>query len=515
MLQKIFSEKLILFITIVVSVAAAYVSYTNNVMVAYNDAAAHLNTSRRIIDNLTPGIVQIGSVWLPLLHLAQIPFVANFFLWKSGIAGYLVSGISFVIASYYLYKLAYFFTNKKLASFAAVFVFISSLNLLYLQTTAMFEPMLMATAIPASYFLTRWLKEFELKHLILAALFIMLASLTRYDGWALFASSSVVVIFGSFFSKVKRGREGPALLFLFLAVFGILLWFLYNQLIFSDPLYFARSEYSARAQQEILEERGQLPTKGDVATSLFTYSLAVVVNNGLIICALFLLGFLTFLFKEHRKLFALGPLLLVVPFLFNVFSLFQGQSVIWMPMIPPYFTTYFNARYGLLMLPGLAFFAGYLVGKSKFLFAVVVLGIAAQLYLFLNPSVLPIMGHKIGIITLQDTVSSINPDTLSASKFLSERHTEGELILASSASADAFIYRTGVPLRHFITEGTGYYWKNSLRTPNQYASWAVFFNDESDRVGKVIGKDKYFKEQFTKVYTNNTYQIWRAKPKKQ
>jgi len=511
MIKRFFGTRLVFFIILVTAIIASYISYTNNIMVAYNDAAAHLNTSRRVIDSLTPGLVQIGSVWLPLLHIAEIPFVANFFLWKTGLAGAIVSGTSFIIAGVYLYKLVYFITSKKLASFAAVFVFISNFNLLYLQSTAMFEPMLMATAIPASYYLTLWLRDHSLKNLVLSALFVMLSTLTRYDGWAFFIASIGVVIIGSLFSKLKSGREGAIIIFVALAGFGIFLWLLYNYMIFSDALYFMSGEFSARAQQEVLEQRGQLATKHNLLLSLYTYCIAVIINSGIVIVGVFLLGLLVYLFRGWNKLYMLGPLLLLVPFGFNVVSLIQGQSVIWMPMIPPYFDTYFNARYGLLMLPALAFFSGYLVGKSRILFITLLFLITIQIYLFLNPKVFPLFGQEIGIITLQDTVSSINSNTVESSKFLSENHTEGELILVSSASVDAFIFRAGIPLKNFITEGTDYYWKNSLEDPRRHAEWVVFFNDMSDRVGKKVGKSRIISDHYVKLYTDDTYQIWKIK----
>lgn len=511
MIKNFVNEKLIIALSLTLSILATYYSYTHNIIVSYNDAAAHLNTARRIIDSLTPGLVQIGSVWLPLLHVLELPFVANTFLWKTGLAGAIVSGISFVVSTIYLYKLSYLVTKSKWASFASVIVFVGNLNLLYLQTTAMFEPLLMATAIPAAYYLTLWLKAHSLKNIILTAFFIMLATLTRYDGWGLFLAAIVIIFIGSYFSKIKSGKEGAIIIFVSLAGFGVFLWFLYNLMIFSDPLYFANSEFSARAQQVILEERGQLPTKKDIYVSLVTYSLAMIVNNGLLLVGGFILGLLIYLINIFRKAYYLGPLLLTIPFFFNVVSLYFGQSVIWMPMIPPHFETYFNARYGILMLPAIAFFIGVIVSKSKWFFIPVVFLVLTQIYLFLNPSIMPILDYKIGIITLQDTVSSINKQTIEASAFLREHHKEGELILVSSASADAFIFRVGIPLKNFITEGTGYYWRNSLGDPRRHAKWIVFFNDMSDRVGKNVGKKRILTEAYEKVYEDTTYQIWRIK----
>jgi len=339
----------------------------------------------------------------------------------------------------------------------------------------------------------------------------MLSTLTRYDGWAMFVASLFVVFLISMFRK-KKGKEGAVVLFLFLAGFGIFLWLLYNHLIFGDPLYFSRSEFSAAAQQKILESRGQLPTKSHLDVSLITYLLAVIVNNGILVVITMALGIITYLLFLVRgfQLWKLMPLLLLVPFGFNVASLFAGQSVIWMPMIPPYFETYFNARYGLLMLPAVAFFSGFLVLKNKLIAGAVAGVILLQVFLFLNPKILPIMGKEIGIITLADTVSSINKQTVTASTFLREHH-RNQLILISSASADAFIFRAGIPLRFFITEGTGNYWHKSLEDPTRHAGFVVYFTDKSDRVGKRMVKIKSFSKHYARVYQDQTYQIWQKK----
>ena len=41
----------------------------------YGDAEAHLNLARRVVDSRTPGLSQIGPVWLPLPHLLMLPLV--------------------------------------------------------------------------------------------------------------------------------------------------------------------------------------------------------------------------------------------------------------------------------------------------------------------------------------------------------------------------------------------------------------------------------------------------------
>ena len=497
----------IVIFVMLLSFTAIYISHTSGYMLAYNDATAHLNTARRIVDNLTPGLVQIGSVWLPMLHILELPFAANFYLWQTGFAGAIVSSVSFLIANVYLFRLLILTTKKIWVGIIGVLVFATNLNLLYLQTTAMFEPLLMATALAAVYYLSRWAINGKINDLVLSAFAIMLATLTRYDGWALFIASVAIVFLIGAFSK-KRSGSGPAVIFLTLAGFGIFLWLLYNKMIFDNALYFANSEFSAKAQQEILASRGQLATKGDIKLSFLTYTYTSIFNLGILPFFTMVAGVFYYLIRYVFSPSRWPPFLLVIPYFFNIISLYTGQSVIWLPMLPPNFSTYFNARYGILMLPAAAFFVAFMSGIHKLLVIPIILLLIIQTYLFVVPKALPLFGKEIGMVTLQDTVSSVNKQTIEGSRFLHNNH-DGGLIMVSSASADAFIFRAGLPLKYFITEGTGKYWKESLDNPAKYASWIVFFRDRSDRVGIKVPRSQIFKNSFNKVYEDQTYEIWR------
>ncbi len=60
------------------------------------DAIAHVNKARGLFDNFTPGLRQLGTVWLPLPHILIAPLAAIDALWRNGAAGSLLSVISSV-----------------------------------------------------------------------------------------------------------------------------------------------------------------------------------------------------------------------------------------------------------------------------------------------------------------------------------------------------------------------------------------------------------------------------------
>src|SRR3954471_24026397 len=60
------------------------------------DAIAHVNKARGLFDNLTPGIRQLGTVWLPLPHLLMAPLTVVDPLWRNGAAGSVISIAAFI-----------------------------------------------------------------------------------------------------------------------------------------------------------------------------------------------------------------------------------------------------------------------------------------------------------------------------------------------------------------------------------------------------------------------------------
>src|SRR5262245_5352726 len=80
------------------SSVAVFFVYSRGWVLYYGDAEAHLNIARRIFDSRTPGYDQIGTVWLPLLHVLLLPFAANDALWRTGLAAAIPSAASFVLA---------------------------------------------------------------------------------------------------------------------------------------------------------------------------------------------------------------------------------------------------------------------------------------------------------------------------------------------------------------------------------------------------------------------------------
>ena len=70
----------------------------NHSLLYYSDSVSHLVRARQLIDYSSPGLEQIGTVWLPLPHLMLLPFSLVDLLFKTGLAGTFISLPSIAIA---------------------------------------------------------------------------------------------------------------------------------------------------------------------------------------------------------------------------------------------------------------------------------------------------------------------------------------------------------------------------------------------------------------------------------
>src|SRR5437879_5315281 len=109
----------------------------------YGDAVAHINIARRVVDSLTPGPLQLGTVWLPLSHLITIPFVISDWAWMNGFAGSIGSMVAYVLGAVGIFRLVSNMASRPAAWLAAA-IYVFNPNLIYMQATAMTESLYLA-----------------------------------------------------------------------------------------------------------------------------------------------------------------------------------------------------------------------------------------------------------------------------------------------------------------------------------------------------------------------------------
>src|ERR1700724_2799569 len=79
--------KLLAWLATCVSVMSFLFYFQRGDVLLYGDAVAHINIARRVFDSKTPGLLQLGTVWLPPPPLLVVPFLLSDGMWRSGLGG--------------------------------------------------------------------------------------------------------------------------------------------------------------------------------------------------------------------------------------------------------------------------------------------------------------------------------------------------------------------------------------------------------------------------------------------
>jgi hypothetical protein len=506
------------------SIASFVYFFATHQILLYIDAYSHMTIARRLFDNATPGLAQLGGAWLPLPHLLMLPFIWNDTLWRSGLAGSIPSMICYVVATIYLFLSARRLTHDSRASFVGTLLFILNPNILYLQSTPMSELVLVATLTSTAYYFLCWAQEGHPKDLIWAAACTFLATMARYDGWFLFGVALLLIPLVGWLKHQRWAHiEGHLLMFGTLGGLGILLWFLWCAIIFGDPLYFQHGPYSAQAQQEGFIQAGTLYTYHDLWQSIRYYLLASLETIGPLLFVLSIAALIVLVLRHRLSPTLLAASLFLTPIPFYVLSLYTGQAILSVPAIPAQLTFsvpgvagqfilsvpsvlsarmpqgFFNARYGAQSVAGAALLLAVLAssrrpGKTalRSLKHLVLVGaIAAQVVLTASG----------GIISLQDGQQTRCTRPFAMLTYLAEHYNGGKILEDFYVSQLVEYGEAGIDFKDIIYEGSNDLWKKALANPATMVDWIVANpTNPRDLVAQAIDVDSpTFRAQFTRV----------------
>jgi len=541
------------------SLVAILWSWRRDAMLNYGDAVAHLHIARRIFDSRTPGFSQLGSVWLPLPHILLIPFVQNYEWWVTGLAGVIPSALAYIAACAGLYRLARHFIPRAAAALSLAF-FALNPNLLYLQTTAMTEPLFICETIWIVVWIVEWRhaldedpKQAARLQAAIAAMLVA-AIFTRYDGWII----ALIAWTGVGFAMWSRRRLDSIAFWLLSAAIAAapILWFTYNSVIFGDWLFFARGPFSARA----IELHTTAPSAWPLHPGWHSPSVALLFFlkvslldsvaapdwgnfRGNVVLVVVVLGTIaTWLAlppatnsASRRRAFS-WILLLWLPVPFYTWSVAYGSVPVFLPAWWPH--SYYNTRYGLELLPALAFGIGFAADSaprvlsrlsiSRYIprlshlsrFRPLVPGVAFALF-FALLAYNSIQLSRCPLVYVESTKNldarlsydQAIPPTLRDFLAVLPRSP----ILMNTSLYPEIVAFTGVPLRQTINEGDLFTWRAALAAPATHAAIVLAFDgDEVDRavkahpaglsvVARFIAKDQpsatvYVSRQWLKGY---------------
>jgi hypothetical protein len=176
--------------------AAWVVFFRQGLVLSHYDAKAHLVVARRVFDNLTPGWQQIGAVWLPLPHLLDMLPVQVDVFYRTGLFASIISIACLAITSYVSARLILRTTGSAAGAITCTALLVLNPNLLYLHTTPMTEPLLLAATFLVVLWLVEWLDAPEagswepragVPWKLVCAL--CAAMWTRYEAWPVVATA--------------------------------------------------------------------------------------------------------------------------------------------------------------------------------------------------------------------------------------------------------------------------------------------------------------------------------------
>ena len=65
----------VLLLTFSLSLGVFIYNFQHGYHLPYADSISRLNIARKVVDNITPGLAQLGNVWLPLPQIVLLPFI--------------------------------------------------------------------------------------------------------------------------------------------------------------------------------------------------------------------------------------------------------------------------------------------------------------------------------------------------------------------------------------------------------------------------------------------------------
>jgi hypothetical protein len=530
--------RLLAWLATCVSVFSFLFYFRHGDVLLYGDAVAHINIARRVFDSKTPGLLQLGTVWLPLPHLLMIPFLIPDAMWQRGVGGSLPSMIAYVFGVLGMFRLVRGVLSgddepqaeARVAAWIAAIVYATNPNLIYMQTTAMGESLYLAFFVWAVVFFAEFSRG-DAKAITKCALCLAAACWTRYDGWFLTVVAIVGVVVISFLGSASESRTTPRrhkkrepdsyrhsnsqlIKFVLIVAAAPALWLAYNGIVYRNPLEFENGPYSAKAIEKRTQSTGSVghPGSGNPAVAGLYFLKSAQENlagNEWLQRAWITLGLLALalaaLFIRRRRqenqlsksgaLFLLTLTLLLVPLPFYALSIAYGGVPIFIPAWWPF--SHYNVRYGLQLLPAFAAAAAIVVywamkasvwnGRLRMAGT---LGIAA---LVLASCFSIWRAEPICLSEARINMRGRNQLERQLGGWLKYLPKDSTLLMYLGDHVGA-LQQAGIPLKRVINEGNHRVWKQpsdteglwerALTNPAQYADYVIAF--EGDTVWQAV-----------------------------
>jgi hypothetical protein len=535
-----------------VALACYLYNVNSHSLLYYSDSISHLVRARQLVDYSSPGLEQIGTVWLPLPHLILLPFSLVDLLFKTGFAGTFVSLPSLAIAAAIIYKIIKVQTNISWIALLGSCLFFLNPNVLYLGITAMTEALFMLFFIVAVFYFQRSVvsgvysirqensnissidKKGSIVHfrglekilgpghdsmishnLLKCSFFVAPATLCRYEAWPIPVLITLFIIIRSMKANgidrelearvSNRKRLIASFVCISISFSGIILWISYNWIYFNSPLEFLFSPYySAAARALEGQNRDLLFSQPFNVASVYGINALVFFGPVTLVGAIF--GYIIHRMSEPLELRRreLVLLFLTIPPLFILLTLVfgVGEMNYW----------WFNSRFMIMLSPLLILLLSTLLKRinDKILKNKRILVYASfTIFLIYPVIILPISGE---IVTLVDAKNSMSygtrPFAMDLANALGRFYDGGKVFLITgSAQQNIIMQASGIPLANFY--GALEQFKSDIQVQQfENDSHYVVLSKNPDISARGYSNtwtERYSERLFDKVYENPVY----------
>jgi hypothetical protein len=344
-LPSIGSERISRFILLAglgIGIASFIYYYCQQLTVAHYDAKAHLLVARRLVDSLEPGYAQMGTHWLPLTHLLYLPFVVFDFQYRSGLMPSLISVFAFALSGWLTFRISYRFTGSAAAGVFAAIILLANPNLQYLQSCPLTEPLYMMLFLLAVDRLILWRESGHKGLPWLAAAWVSLGGLCRYEGWY-FLAGVLLLLLCDFGTRQIPGRKAIQAGAVFLGLFALPAAAHFGYIFSRLGSLFFNKVAAGNPDPYLTHNRPFLSV---------LYHFGELSQMAAILPLLLAMTGLTLFWVQHKKFSLCAPLLLLwIPSLINISALYWGLV--------------YRLRYSVLLLPAVAIFGSLVLTSDK------------------------------------------------------------------------------------------------------------------------------------------------------
>jgi hypothetical protein len=517
--------RLLIWLATCVSVFSFLFYFQHNDVLLYGDAVAHINIARRVFDSKTPGLLQLGTVWLPLPHLLMIPFLLSDEMWRRGLGGSIPSMAAYVFSVIGIFRLVRGALSRRaepghsvesdrtasLAAWTAALVYAANPNLIYMQTTAMGEASYLAFFVWAVVYFGESMRG-DAKALTRCALCLAAACLTRYDGWFLAAAMAATVVARSFLAATtikkapaSQSTRAGVMKFVLIIATAPALWLAYNAIVYRNPLEFANGPYSAKAIERKTQggaNPGHPGSDNPLLAGMYFLKSAeanMAENEWLqrTWVLLVLAGLVIAAFTSRSRTAATSSipglwtlLFLLIPVPFYALSVAYSGVPIFVPEWWPF--SHYNVRYGLQLLPAFAAALAILIHRAA---QIEIwkprLRLAGVLGLFSFAIASYTSVWRTGPVSLKEAqvnMGTRNQLEAQVAVWLEKLPPNSTLLMYLGDHVGA-LQQAGIPFQHVINEGNHRTWRQpadpeglwerALADPAQYADYVVAFDGDS------------------------------------